>query len=60
MAALLTVPTILGAVALLLVVMALLNIVQQRRLTIAARTWLLIALIFGAVILWLHDKNGPS
>ena len=57
MAALLTVPTILGAVALLLVVMALLNLVQQRQLTIAARTWLLIALIFGAVIWWLQRAS---
>jgi apolipoprotein N-acyltransferase len=57
MTALLTVPTILGAVALLLVGMALLNLFQHRRLTIAARTWLLIALIFGVVIWWLQRAS---
>lgn len=60
MTALLTVPTILGAVALLLVVMALLNLLRHRRLTVAARTWLLIALIFGVVIWWLRARNGLS
>ena len=54
MAALLTVPTILGAVALLLIGMALLNLFRHGTLTIAARTWLLIALIFGVVIWWLQ------
>lgn len=60
MTTLLTVPTILGAVALLLVGMALLNLFQQRRLSIAARTWLLIALIFCLVIWWLRTRQGSS
>lgn len=60
MTTLLTVPTILGAVALLLVGMALLNLLRHRRLTVAAHTWLLIALIFGVVIWWLRAKNGLS
>lgn len=46
-------PTVLGVVAAVLVVLAALQILRHRRLTVAARTWLLIALIFVLVRLWL-------
>jgi hypothetical protein len=55
-----SVVTVLGAIAALLVVLTAVNIIQQGRLTVAARTWLLIALVFAAVVAWLRGMGGAG
>jgi hypothetical protein len=54
-------PTILLAVAVVLVVAALWDVVRHgRRITIAARTWLIVAAIFVAVMVYLRVvQRGP-
>lgn len=49
---------LLGAVGAVLVLLALRDLLQARRLTVAARVRLMVALIFAAVVLWLHRSGA--
>ncbi len=51
-------PTVLGLVAFVLILLALRDLLQARRLTVAARVRLMVALIFAAVVLWLHRSGA--
>jgi hypothetical protein len=50
---------VLGTLAILFLVLGGIRIARERRVGPAARTWLLIGLIFGAVSLWLR-YTGPG
>lgn len=49
---------LLGAVGAVLVLLALRDLLQARRLTVAARVRLMVALIFAAVVLWLRRSEA--
>ena len=49
---------LLGAVGAVLVLLALRDLLQARRLTLAARIRLMAALIFAAVVLWLRRSGA--
>lgn len=49
---------LLGAVGAVLVLLALRDLLQARRLTLAARIRLMVALIFAAVVLWLRRSGA--
>ena len=51
-------PTVLGLVAFVLILLALRDLLQARRLTVAARVRLMVALIFAAVVLWLRRSGA--
>lgn len=41
-----------------MILLALRDLLQARRLTVAARVRLMVALIFAAVVLWLHRSGA--
>lgn len=49
---------LLGAVCAVMVLLVLRDLLQARRLTVAARVRLMVALIFAAVVLWLHRSGA--
>lgn len=51
-------PTVLSGVAVLLFLLAVVDSLRHRRLTLAARIRLMVALIFAAVVLWLHRSGA--
>ncbi|GIX51622.1 hypothetical protein CQA4T8M7_08780 [Sphaerotilus natans] len=51
-------PTVLSGVAALLFLLAVVDSLRHRRLTLAARIRLMAALIFAAVVLWLRRSGA--
>jgi hypothetical protein len=51
------VPTIFSAVIVILLVLTGIDVMRARRITIAARAWLLVAGIMGLVLLWLNHVH---
>ena len=51
-------PTVLSGVAVLLFLLAVVDSLRHRRLTLAARIRLMAALIFAAVVLWLRRSGA--
>ena len=54
----LSAPSLLSGVAALLFLLAVADSLRHRRLTLAARIRLTVALIFTAVVLWLHRPGS--
>jgi len=50
----LSAPTVLSGVAALLFLLAVADSLRHRRLTLAAQVRLVVALVFGLVVLWLR------
>lgn len=53
----LSTPTVLSGVAALLFLLAVVDSLRHRRLTIAAQVRLVVALVFGLVVLWLRSQS---
>jgi hypothetical protein len=48
--------TVLSGVAALLFLLAVVDSLRHRRLSIAAQVWLVVALVFVLVVLWLRSQ----
>lgn len=53
----LSTPTVLSGVAALLFLLAVVDSLRHRRLTIAAQVRLVVALVFALVVLWLRSQS---